>query len=865
MTFSVIGAFANEKRALKLLEKQDFNKLIDYLEKSIEKDSLNPGAYYVYSLLYNDSSFQDQNLDTAYHFILIGQEMIRQIEDRDLKKLFRSGINDSVILAQKLKLDHSGYERARRLHTIDGYNEYIQDFSTSTYVNEAIQDRNALAYEITEKENTYQAYHRFMEQYPGSRQYPMAKENYDLLLFEDQIRGGTLKRYEEFITTYPDSPFLLMAMEQIYNLRTSINLESSIVQFIRKYPESNWVADAVDRLYHNYLSEGKTDFTYNYQYLPLSDSIKFVDQYVNAVLIPVFENSKYGFITTEGEVIIPYLYDDIDFSYLCGNIKNDVLIVTLDDRKMIISRTGAIIYERDFYDVEDIGYGLLKIGNQVNYGLLFKTGKQVLPIDFGEIIRLDGQFIKARQNSGWRLYSMNGLLIMNDYFQEINIEGEFILLKKEGKWAVTNHDELAISFINGSIQLDYKYDDYELIEPTQILCFRDERETILDKNLEQKIPLDQQKIFTLPEGWLVRKDSLYHIYDDAFFDISGSGFKKVEYKGKWISGKTKDNWILYFNYAPFPDVFAYDSVNILSDQYVLAFDQDSTYLIFTNLVRQNLQDFQSIQILKNNLSSNNENTSSEFLMVDLPKGRKSVFNQKGKEIINGDYDNIQALGQEYLIIENRGKVGLADTTGKILLKPQYEAIANYTDGFISVLNQKKFGLYNVHLNLFVVPRYDRLIKAYNRNYLVVHDQNGFGLINMDRESVTNRDFEEIVFWNDTSMLAKKEGIWQIQDLKNGQIYLENIMDFEYLKDKDEKIIIYSIENHFGVVSNSTGIVINHTFNDIINLGSDNNPVFFAEKYVPEAEFYIVIYYDRSGNILRKQVFDEAEYDKIYCN
>lgn len=865
LIFSVISTFANEKHALKLLEKQDFDKLIQYLEKSIDKDSINPGAYYVYSLLYNDSSFNAQNLDTAYYYILISQEMIRGIGEKDLQKLNKAGITDSVILGQKQKLDHLGYLRAKRRHTISDYNEYIQDFSTSTFVNEAIQDRNALAYELTEKENTYQAYHFFMQQYPESRQYFKAEENYDRLLFEDQIRGGTLKKYEDFINKYPDSPFLPRAMTEIYNLMTSLNSESSLVQFIRKYPKSVWVTDAIDRLYHNYLSRGNTDFTNNYNYLPLSDSIKYVDQYVEAVLIPVLEKNKYGFITSEGKTIIHYLYDDIELSYLCGNIKDDFLIVIEDDRKVLISRTGDLIYADPFYDVEDIGYGLLKIGNQVNYGLIFKTGKKVLPVEFGEIIRLDDQFIKVRQNAGWRLYSVNGILIMNEYFQEINKEGEFLLLKNQGKWAVTTNNDISISFINGSITLDFKYDDYELVEPTQILCFWNERETVLDKNLIEKIPLDNQRIITLPDGWLVRKDSLYHIYDDAFVKISGSGFDKIEYKGKWISGKSENKWILYFNYMPFPDVFAYDSINILSDQYVLGSDGDSTYLIFSNLRRRELRDFESIQILKYNLKSNDVNSHSEFLKVELSRNGKSVFNREGREIISGDYDNIQALGPEYLIIQKKGKVGLTDTTGRILLKPQYDAIANYTDGFVSVLNQKKFGLYNLHLNLFVIPRYDRLIKAYNQNYLIVHDRDGFGLIDMNRADVTNRDFEEIVFWNDTSMLAKRGGLWQIHDLINNQKLLDNIIDFEYLKDQDEKIIIYSIEDHYGVASNRDGIIINHTFNDIINLGSENNPVFFAEKYVPEAEFYIVIYYDRSGGIMRKQVFDETEYDKIYCN
>jgi hypothetical protein len=865
MFILITGGYAGEKRALKFLEKGKYGKLVDYLEKSIKKDSLNPGAYYVYSLLYNEPEYYARNLDTAYQYILISLDMIKMIDERGLKKLNKAGINDSTINIQKQKLDLQGYNRAKELHTIDDYNAYIQNFNTSAYKEQAIEDRNALAYEMAERENTYQSYLRYMEVYPDSRQYAKAKENYDKLLFEDQIRDGTLKKYSDFIEKYPESPFLPMAVENIYNLSTCGNTESSLVQFIRKFPDSKWVPDAINRLFHNFHAEGKRDFTYNYSYLPLSDSIKRVDWFNNSVLIPVFEQGKYGFITTTGEMLIPYHYDDIDPAYLCGNIRKDFLRVKKENSDIIISKTGNLISSQNFFLVEDLGYGLLKIGSEVKYGLIYKTGKEILPVEFDEIERLGDRFLKVRQNRSWKLYSINGLPLTEDIFLEINKEGRFMALKKDGKWAISTDETITDSFIDGAVLFDFKYDDYELIEPVQILCMIGERETVLNHELQEKIPLDLQNIFTLQEGWLIRKDSTYHIFDDAFVRISGSGFETVKYKGKWISGKTGDKWILYYNYAPFPDVFAYDSLNILSDSYVLGYLDNKPFLIFTNLKKQELNDFESVRTLKFSITDEPENPPVELLKIDYNRTKTSIFNQEGKEIISGNYDDIQAIGPEYLIIHKGGKTGLADTSGQIHVKPLYDAIANYHDGFVSILNQKKFGLFNMHLDLMISPRYDRLINAYNHSYLMVHEKEGYGLIDLNREKVTDTDFEEIIYWNDTTMLARRDGFWHFYDMKNGRFLIENILQFEFLKNEDEKIIIYNKDDHFGVAENIKGILINHTFNDIVNLGSPENPVFFAEKYIPEAEFYVVIYYDQSGKILRKQVFDEKEYDKIYCN
>ena len=58
LIFISLASYADEKKALKLLEKKDYDKLIETLDKDIEKDSLNPGSYYIYSLLYNDPGFK---------------------------------------------------------------------------------------------------------------------------------------------------------------------------------------------------------------------------------------------------------------------------------------------------------------------------------------------------------------------------------------------------------------------------------------------------------------------------------------------------------------------------------------------------------------------------------------------------------------------------------------------------------------------------------------------------------------------------------------------------------------------------------------------------------------------------------------
>ena len=69
---------------------------------------------------------------------------------------------------------------------------------------------------------------------------------------------------------------------------------------------------------------------------------------------------------------------------------------------------------------------------------------------------------------------------------------------------------------------------------------------------------------------------------------------------------------------------------------------------------------------------------------------------------------------------------------------------------------------------------------------------------------------------------------------------------------------------YGLLDNREGVQLNPGFNDIINLGTAEEPVFFTEKYIPEADYFVVIYYNQKMEVIRKQVFDSGNYDQVYC-
>jgi len=51
---------------------------------------------------------------------------------------------------------------------------------------------------------------------------------------------------------------------------------------------------------------------------------------------------------------------------------------------------------------------------------------------------------------------------------------------------------------------------------------------------------------------------------------------------------------------------------------------------------------------------------------------------------------------------------------------------------------------------------------------------------------------------------------------------------------------------------------------ITNLGSEDEPLYFTAKEVEEAGIVVVIYYNKDGKLLRKQVYEDEEYAHIIC-
>lgn len=925
----------SSRQALKLMEKGKYEQAQAKLDKSLTKDSLNPAAHYVYSLLFVDTAYQHYQVDSAYFHIL---EAISDYQTADVKtqqKLAKKiGMDSASLIAQKLTTDSLAFAEASAIHTVTAYQRFIDEHTSSApQYEEAIRQRNQLAFNAAKQKDTYQAYKTFMDIYPDAEQYELAKERYNTLAFREKTKGGSLESYLNFLKTFPNSPYRPNAEEQIMKISVADNRLEHYAIFARQYPESPYAKWSVDILYHLY--KGKHDarnFLKDFPQLPYADSLQKIIEAEKKLLTPVLENERYGFMDSQGNMVIPYQYPLILAKYLCEGILNDFInVANTKGNKLqhsLLTKNGKVVttisndeipntfpgpFTSDF--ITDIGMGWLLIQEHPGqYVVRHKAGYRMMPepyelLDTLEFIpspaalrqQVPFQFIKFQTNGLWGLMTFTGKTLLEAAYDDIEEYDHFIVVEKDGKLAVTNRDALIQKANNVPLTLSFLYEDVALIDNHYLIAYTDEYETALNEQLQTEVPLGKYNIvrrISHRHQWLLKKettrqfirnDSLISVKQPAYFLYDSQTkelpheYKKAFYNEKWLALQ-KGKGFEFFDFTSNTPSTLYDSVKILSENLVLLFQQDSITAHFSNQNKLNFARFNDKEELQfrllKSMSESNLALQKEYLLI-LKPDKKQVIDQQGNSLFASSMDEITAYPHDLFVIEKNGKKGLVDSTGNNLILTKYQSIGNYKDGILAIFDNQKFGFYYQGTQTFVKPEYEAMVQLYgapsrkdsiNTDLFIARKKGKYGIINQENKAITPFAFEQIQIWNDTTALVKTGEEWQLYWLtapadtpEENRILLEGVKDFEELVSGKEKVLKIYKNNAYGIISNLRGEIISPAYDEIILLGNEADHIFFTEKYVAEAELYIILYFDASGKMLKRQALTAEQYDKIYCD
>lgn len=853
--FSISIHAQSLKRMKKLLEKQDYEQLEEVLEKSDEKDSINSVANYVYSLLYLEKEYSDFNLDSAYTRVLQAVLDLENTEDRQKEKYKKTGMSSGVLDSLTRAIEADGFVRAQNLNTVEDFQYYMDFFQNAAEVNQATELRDELAFDEARKINSYEGYLDFLNTYPDARQVMEAKELYDIRLYQEKTANGKINSYKEFILEYPESPFRIEAEKQLFDRITATNKKSDYLNFFQNVDHKFYTRKALNFLYHSYpldYEEWKNQIEVE---TVLMDSLDQANRLFGRFLIPFFEISKYGFIDQKGKISIPKSLEFLPMEYICNGLSQEIIKTSRNGKDILIGRNMEVIFEGSFDRVEDLGFGILELSGPMGNYLIHKGGEVIVQGLWQEARIFSGAILGVHLPEGWELRTIIGEKIPSLLPQEIQEFHELIFLRTQEGWAFGSTEML----ITAPDDMEFKYSEIEW-EEEHFLALEQELYYIFDKEGMKKSQKGYADAVVKYGRWFLSdKENEYLVLNNSFEDP----FKSDEFMSNknFVLARNSDSWTLLENR---------DSMNFnlsepvfIGDQFLMASRNDSLMLYF----HPDSMAFplgEAFPELITNAGQELTAEPTELVLIVQGKSKK-LINTTG-HVIEGlnSYENLVLQGDEYLISTKRGKKGIVNFNGEEILSAEYNGIGNYNHSLLALLKKGKFGCFRYFPSVMILPEYDIAVEEFNTNHFKARKDGLFGLLDAEGKILLDFQFDEILPWSDSLVMIKNDFRWKIINYYNGEVFLEDIKDFKVLPKFEESIIKILTGTGYGIVSNKRGVIVPPVYSDLHYFYNTDVYTYFCEKHIEEAAFHVLIYVDDSGKIIKKQAFEEEDFQMIFC-
>jgi len=284
----------NIKRVYKNLEKKEYSKAKELLDKLINEQSEDQMIFFAYMIIYGDriSSFYNpleayyysrkllekidnfnkeeleiitdyfSNTETFKSSLPVKKKILHAIGtiEADLIKYLREENNIELVIEAINRFPDFKYynnlihirnqfefRKYEKMMTLEGFEEFIEKYPEAAQKDKAIKYRNKLAFEKALKINTEEALNDFIIKYPDSEQYPEAVKLRNKLAFEKAKRINTIEAMEVFKQKYPDALEIAEAnniiQKLLYEKAKSIQSLELYDEFIKKYPEGIYYID----------------------------------------------------------------------------------------------------------------------------------------------------------------------------------------------------------------------------------------------------------------------------------------------------------------------------------------------------------------------------------------------------------------------------------------------------------------------------------------------------------------------------------------------------------------------------------------------------------------------------------------------
>ena len=843
------------KRVFRALEKEDAAKAKELLEIQISKDSINPGSRWMYArLLSCDSLPEYYDLDEAR---IYAQQAVVDFQRANEKiKLAFIMAPFSLLDIEKTNTDieKQTYEKVLSRYTLDAFHSFLSLYPKSAYREEFFYNIDSLAFDSVTQIHNWESYENYVKVYSTSRFSERAQAHYEQLLYEEKTANDDLNEFKKFINEYPTSRYVTAAIDVIFERTLDLNTSHCFLDHLQNYPQSPHNEELLSILYHMspevfFKLSTFTELEENI------DSLQVIFQLNAQPLLPFLEHGKIGFMNLEGIPILkPKYHSLLKQELLCQTLQGDIIgVSSASGIKQLINRAGTSIYSGPMITYEDLGFGFLKIKEPTQIKIIHKSGKLLFDKLIDAAI-VGGRWLKIRREEGWALATYTGKILTPFTYDEINTVGDF--------WAFRVGEEIAfhnLSFVQKGIQKkqltpNFLADDYELINDSVMLLYHENKQALLESNMNLLIPWEADRDIYVGDTYHYTEGiSDYKIYHKQIIkDLGTNVFENLIDHHPWL-GLKKNHWYLINPKGAFIKV---DSIQSLRELALVIRDSDSSYVLFPNEQSVLINKEVTVNSL---LSRDRQGKVRARYLLKTHKNAREIYNKDGKLMFKSSFDQIDLLTDSLFKITLKGKQGVLNQKGNVTIPIEYDFIEQKNQ-LVQLLKNGKIKGFDLNHNTELSDQYEGVSERLGPYYLT-KKKSFKGLINREGAVVIDFKYQNIVGLNDSLFWVQTDSSWSLITDHQKNI-LKGISTYTQITDN---VFRYLKNNKYGLIYGNQSIHYPAEYDAIRSISHQKKPLFQFEIFIASAPFHIIITKDFSGNPIHSQAYRPHEYEQIVCD
>ncbi|MFY0607871.1 MAG: WG repeat-containing protein [Cyclobacteriaceae bacterium] len=843
----------NLGRIRKLIEKGDFEKAEKTIRKSQEKEPDHPGTNYYLSYLFIEEAYSIYDIDSALHYWQIAKGFLDSASQEISEELLEESLTEEDFGVLYDRISAAAFSRTYRELSVDALETFLGVYDMSNEAVRAVELRDSLAYEASKQTNTWQGYQSYFQTYPDSEYASQAQQKYERLLYQSYTIDGNADGYIRYLRDYPDAPFRTQAIDAIYEMVTAKDQMAAYKWFLNEYPDAIQKKKAADILYFKALSLGGESLDWIIDNHADADSLQRVHRLRGTQLIPTLEKGKFGFMTLNGEALLAPSYTSISNEYLCGKVTADWLEVGSNGIPSIINRNGDVIIE-NYVSVKELSPPIYLVETDAKK-LYHGSGFLLSQRKIDDAKCLSNGWIAFKTKYNWGLMLPNGKELLVPKYSSIDGYGSFLVLEQDGLYALASHDEI----LNKTHNLKFIYDDFEVASDSLLFVYNEDQEGLFDLELNTIQPLSNGRIYS--EGGFI-----YVAYDDGIQVVRDDGITIEEgqiddltINEGWLGLESDSTWRIVSRMWP-------DSIQRLDLDSIRLFGPRSAYiqsegeskLLFDNGKEYPLSGTDEYRYIT---SSESKYEAAYWLL--RKRSQLQVLGMDGEALFEGTYSNVTAFSDSTFRVKVANSMGFVDRKGKEILKTRYDLL-DENDAMVFLLRDGKIGAVDLRYDAIISSKFDARIERIDSGKYQVKTSGKLGVIDPKENFLIPAQYDEIQYWNDTAIWVKEQEVWSLMTFDQ-ELVLTGIKSLKpWLKNSTQEIWMAFGEDGYGLYGTEQGEILPLQYNEIINVGTDEQPVFFAEQHLKTASLFVVTYFNLEGETIRSQAYRPDEYDLIYC-